>query len=202
MKKLIIGLGTGRCGTHSLNKLLDSQKGVISLHEPLKHLPTWEFSIEIYNLIKKEIDILFKKYSTVSIVAFNYLPYVTRLMQDYSTSVVILKRERRDTVESYFKWAGKGNRNFWQNHDSIKWNPCVWDRCYPNYDNMTMKEAIGQYWDDYYYICDLITKENENANIFPTKFLNTAKGVNKILDACGITNKNIKTGIQLSVQKY
>jgi len=44
IRKLIIGLGTGRCGTMSLSKLLSMQENTIVSHETGTPLP-WDFDL-------------------------------------------------------------------------------------------------------------------------------------------------------------
>ena len=161
-KQLIIGLGTGRCGTVSLSKLLKRQN-INTTHET-KILP-WEFD-------KKMIDNLLNSITNrvnnmVSDVAFYYLPYVPYIIEKYpNTKFVCFKRDKKQTIESYvikFKDRNHLSLNLNNNYRKSK----NWDHAYPKYDQFDKKTALGLYWNDYYTIAESYQlKYKDNFKIF------------------------------------
>ena len=199
MQKLIFGLGTGRCGTHSLHKLLKEQDGADISHEmgDFPFLP-WEKSelrLKDYMWRITDTDSEF-----VGDIAFYCLPYVRDILKLHpDAKFIALERDRAETVESYMKKTE--GRNHWQHHDetrSTSYRHCPWDISYPKYHFfMTKKYAIGEYYDDYYSECRLLEEEfPNNVKLFKMEELNSRTGVASILHFAGIENKNIKVGIK------
>jgi len=90
-KKLIIGIGTGRCGTVSLCELLNQQKFSNFSHER-KPLLEWKGTTDKLN--SKIANILSRKGKYVGDIAFYYLPYVDYILNEYpGTKVICLKKE-------------------------------------------------------------------------------------------------------------
>ena len=95
-KKLIFGLGTGRCGTVSLSELLNIQAGFAVTHESEPLLP-WEFDKKA---IEKKLEQLLQyEGAVVGDVAFYYLPYVEYILSGYANAKFIcLKRDKAETL--------------------------------------------------------------------------------------------------------
>lgn len=154
--RLILGLGTGRCGTKSVARLLHNQEGVVASHEykyPYKHehrvsyeksaaLLRWDGNSSIDPLVK---DLRSRDCEVAADVSFYALPYVGRFREEFDTSVFHIQRDRSEVVESYCKWMGE--RNHWNPKEGEE---SVWDRCYPTYDpGLALEEAVGRYYDEY-----------------------------------------------------
>lgn len=197
-KKLVFGIGTGRCGTVSLSKLLNSQKNSNFTHE-IKPLLPWKFSKNEIN--KKLNQIIKRKPDYVGDIAFYYLPYVEYIIKKYPhTKFICLKRDKNETVESYDNKTGL--KNHWINHDGKKFMNDPYDKCFPknNDKSLLKKQLISRYYDKYYSEVErLIKKYPNNILLFEMTYgLNTKKGINEILDFLEFpkNNRNIKKSIK------
>lgn len=186
LRNLIIGLGTGRCGTVSLSRLLSIQTNLLVTHEYGSLLP-WEFS-------KRAIDQkIFELRKLNGDVAFYYLNYVIYINQLYpSTKFVCLRRDRMSTIESYLRKTG--NTNNWMEHDGTKWeNSPLFYNSFPKYNVITKEEALIMYYNSYYAKAEELKKElPENFEIFDITSLNSENGVKNILHFCGINDTAMK----------
>ena len=196
-KKLVFGLGSGRCGTHSLSKLLNKQTDFDVSHE-LGDNPvlTWDFNNECLDFYLSKI--LSRSSTFVGDVAFYLINYVDYILDKYPDSKFIcLKRDKFNTVTSYDKKTF--GRNHWQSHSGNYYRLCPWDRCYPKYTQEIKKEeAIALYYDNYYSLIEeLINKYPKNVSLFNMEDLNDYEKVKSMLDFIGVeeSNMNIKTNI-------
>lgn len=194
LRKFIIGLGTGRCGTNSLADLLNMQPGINISHEYLFPLP-WNFSLEviqrrIYDLRKKNGD-----------VAFYYLNYVEHINSVYpSSKFVCLKRDKAGTIMSYMKKSE--NRNNWIEHNGNKWSKSkFFYNSYPKFDVELKEEALDKYYELYYSKARKLEETMPNFKIFDLNDLNTQSGVLKILDFCGFEKDEMNIIIQIKVNQ-
>ena len=201
--KLIIGLGTGRCGSTSLSYLLSMQKDTFSFHE---HPPiiSWSNDTHIVDFHIKRFNILLNYFDYVIDIAHWWLPYVEKIININPESIfVCLKRDKMQTVSSFLKIKGNGQKgtiNHWINHDNKFWRYNVWDKTYPKFVANNIDDAISQYWENYYLISSEIEKKYpKNFKIFYTKDLSTKEGQLNILNFCGynepLTNLNIKKNV-------
>ena len=185
-KKLIFGLGSGRCGTHSLSELLNKQKNFYISHElGDKPVLTWRFDKECIDFYLDEI--ISRNYDFVGDVAFYLINYIDYIIDKYPDSKFIcLKRDKLNTVASYDKKTF--GRNHWQSHSGDRYSLCPWDRCYPKYNkDINKEEAIALYYDDYYNIVrSLIDKYPNNLSMFDMEDLNNKDGIFSILSFVGI----------------
>jgi hypothetical protein len=195
-KKIIIGLGTGRCGTLSLSHLLNIQPNADVTHERKPILP-WKFD---RTLIQQKIEsLLDSDRAIVGDVALYYLPYVPFIANTYKNVYFIcLKRDKTETIESYFNWL-KGNP--WsKEYDQSDENTYFFDS-YPKYDISEKKSAISQYWDEYYKLAQEYEKKYSFFRVFNTQNLNTQRGVTSILEFLEIQGSIIETSIKLHTKK-
>ena len=197
-KRLIIGLGTGRCGTVSLKALLALQQNTNATHETML-LPhkfnERKFQQYMAKLWRRHVGI------TADVALWN-LPYVTAILaKDDKTKFICLKRDKDLVVKSYIKKTPK--RNHWTSFDSVHWDSkawprearCPYQRCYPRFD-AGKEEAIGLYWDYYEIVSEIYQAAfPDNFRIFPVEFLNTLDGCEKILRFAGYDEMIIKVGI-------
>lgn len=156
MDRLIIGLGTGRCGTVSLTKLLSKQKDTYASHEHIGARVAWgcDFT-EVVKSISQQNRFIRKFNADVS---FYNLPYVKDFLEHYhDVKFIILKRNRDEVIQSFdHKTAGK---NHWQKHSGAYYTKCEWDKCFPNFEAVSKKDAIGKWWDFYYDECESISQD-------------------------------------------
>jgi len=149
---LIIGLGTGRCGTHSLTEVLNAQRGVRVIHEdrPILH---WNPQQEPSNVVARfQAKINDSHGQVVGEVALFLLPYTARLLDVFpQAKAVVLRRPREEVVQSYVRWIRRAysqtNVNHWQ--QNVEHVPVLWDRPFPKFRACSMEGAIGRYWDWY-----------------------------------------------------
>lgn len=152
MKNIIIGLGTGRCGTVSLTNLLSLQDSCVANHEyrMKNQARVWGNN---FTALKEYIDNKSEKF--VCEVSFYNLPEVDRLIDRYNNvKFIIMKRDKQETIDSYMKKTI--GRNHWQEHDGTRYRYCEWDSAYPKFNGNDKADSIGMYWDMYYHLCDHI----------------------------------------------
>lgn len=191
LPQLVIGLGTGRCGTDSLAYFLDLQEGANVSHELFKHKLRWQGG-------EKQIDKLLQwmKLQTdqtlVGDVAFAYLPYVGYILSRWPTAKFIcLQRDRTETIESFIKKTP--GRNHWVQHDGAQWQADRWDGCFPHYAAPSKPEALGRYWDEYYATAAELQAAYPAAfRIFPTTALNQREGQQALLSFIGIPHQQMR----------
>lgn len=169
-KPFIIGLGTGRCGTTSLAKILSNQPGYQVSHENNlpwqgmdynKDILPWEADYDKCDKMLKSI----KKNNCQGDIAFYWLPYVEYLIKKIKNiRFIVLERNKEEVVKSYMKWTQ--DRNHWMQHDGIEYEiDKKWDLAYPKYNTQTKEDALSKYWEEYH---NTIINYNK---IFPNKFI-------------------------------
>lgn len=184
MKNLIIGLGTGRCGTMSLSKLLTAQENCFVTHEmggrPLLSWNKDEYLFEnYYRLIKN------RRQQFIGDVAFYNLPYaIDYLSKNEKTVFVILRRDKQETIKSYLKKTE--GRNHCITHDGSKWRLDSWDKCYPKFDVTEKEAALSAYYDHYYELCNQLPQEK--CFWMKTNELNNEQKCIEMLKFCGFLN--------------
>lgn len=177
-KNVIIGLGTGRCGTVSLSKLLNAQKNSYFSHE-WGGAHAWN---SYFNKFSSYIDHM--QYEFCGDVAFYNLPYVSSILELYpNAKFIILKRDKNETIKSYMNKTKETNH--WEFHDGKKFKYCDWDHCYPKFEARDKSEAIGMYWEYYYKECSKINPKN--CFYISTDELNDEKKCLELLNWCGFT---------------
>jgi glycosyltransferase involved in cell wall biosynthesis len=197
VKPMVFGLGTGRCGTRSLARLLALQEGVAVAHETC--LLPWVFDepklLEHLGRIQRYGGRL------VGDVAFYYLNYVDQILKRYPDSTFIcLKRDKAATVASYLAWTG--NKNHWTRRDSRHWTdqwcPDRYDDCYPKFD--AGKElALGLYWDHYYSHAEYLQQQYpQRFRVFPLTSLADERGQTEILEFAGISREAARTDLDIA----
>lgn len=163
-KRIVLGLGSGRCGTLTLARLLDAQPGFSVTHECIP--APWEFSEASYRKLCEELAS--RPAPVVGDVASYHLPYVPRFFADFDdVRCVCLRRERAEVVDSFLRITP--DRNHWTDPASAfwsdRWRPDpAWDPCFPKYP-LDKAEAIAAYWEEYY------AAAADLARRFPGRFL-------------------------------
>lgn len=189
--QLILGLGSGRCGSLSLANLLRAQEGCYSTHESLPHIQ-WKGGESRLFFHKKRLDMLLKTHPFVVEVAHYYLPYFEQIIKWYpKVRVIVLKRNRAATIASFEKAVP--HLNHWMNTGA---KPNVWDEMFPNFEASSRAEAIGMYWDLYYKMIDeLIKKYPEHVRLYAIEDLNNPLKQMEMLEFCGIKLPRVVTNL-------
>ncbi len=196
-KQLVVGLGTGRCGTVSLSKTLALQKDSRFTHESKPLLP-WIFSKK--DILKKLEQVMSYDNHLVGDIAFYYLPYVEFILKKYpDTKFICLQRSKEETVKSYMKKTER--KNHWMDHDGTKWKKDeLWDPCFPKYETDSKEQAISMYWDTYYsLIGQLLEKYPANIKKYSLECtLNSKEGLSDLLSFVGIPKEKqiLRSGIK------
>ena len=101
-RNIIFGLGTGRCGTVSLSRILNWQEESNFTHEMPSNKIPWKKDEEKFghylSIIKS------RRHRFVGDVASYYLPYCESIFENKG-KVIILKRERQEVIESFQRKA-------------------------------------------------------------------------------------------------
>ncbi len=205
-KRLLIGLGSGRCGTLSLAKLLNNQPETTVAHEGQRFGAEKRVGVMYWIADKKTVwltvaRILYYDAAVVGDVAFVYLPQVDRIIERHeNVRFICLEREKKACVQSLLAKVTRMEINPYQSHNGTEWPHSDGRFALPKFDSVdTRPEAIGLYWDMYHRkAVRLASLWPDKFRIFPMEDLNTEDGVRGILDFCGFENPVIETGIRLN----
>lgn len=193
-KRIFIGLGTGRCGTTSLSHVLNHIAGCQITHESaaIRVHMDWAFNENAAKRALRELES--RNCMVAGDVAFYYLPYVEWMAhQRPDATFVCLKRDRQETVESYFRKTG--SRDHWSRLCSMG-DP--WDRLYPKFDTYDKREAIGLYWDMYYQEAKRLEDKGVRIKTFDMSCLNTESGLKELLKFVDVDCSQIKIGTKVN----
>ena len=183
-KPIVIGLGTGRCGTTSLATLLNAQMNVFVTHEKDECRLKWAGA----NCVIDKTIAQFQQAQNshpgkiIGDVHFAYLPYVAQLAAKLPNAIFLcLKRNRKATVESWLRKIGR--RNPWLEHAGTLGAHSPWDDCFPKLGIPNPKIAANLYWEIYERVTnELQTTFPRQFHLIKTDALNSREGQNRILD--------------------
>lgn len=199
--KVILGLGSGRCGTVSLTRLLNDQAEVIAEHENVGLW--WDVNTVLFKDAWKKITTAEPSSPVVASVSFAWLKYVPMAIEhDPTVRCICLKRDRGETVESFSQHMWRFN--VWTHHLSPHFDPDKYARSmaqyvgFPKFD-APREKAIGMYWDEYYRVAEEHERRYpEHFKIFWIDSFNSYDGVFSMLDFAGIENKTINIGVKMN----
>lgn len=201
LPQVVIGLGTGRCGTQSLATLLDQQTAAMVSHEKAEHEIRWNGSEQA---IDQFLDwaVAQEQLQFVGDVAFYYLPYVEYILaRQPSVKFICLQRNCADTIASYMQKTP--DRNHWIDHQGVGWQKSRWDGCYPKYTVPDKQSALTLYWYDYYFTATRLQALYPNDfRIFPMTALNSKAGQQAICGFLGMQEAYIRFAVGLRVNTY
>lgn len=187
-KRIILGCGSGRCGSVTLSRLLSKVTGVEITHEKEPRLP-WVFDENRFVQHREHFSNYHK--DTVGNIALDYLNYLERYFAIFSElKVIVLKRNKKDTVESFIRKSK--NDNWWTKHNGTEWSLNEMnDIMFPKYDVASKREAIGLYWEEYYNKIDKLMEEYpERFLLIRTEALSYENTQKAIFAFCGIAEQN------------
>lgn len=177
-KKVIIGLGSGRCGTKSLSHLFDSQPDSSFTHEALP-MPWNRNPADAQPEMFRRLFERDAKYIGDS--GYYWINYVGDMIDvKPDAKFICLQRDRQEVIES-----------MWDHSRGLNTHPTDdWYMMYPRYDT-DRKSAVGLMWDDYRWIANqLIGKYFDSFRVFDVDRLNDEDGVNAILDFAGFLKED------------
>jgi len=190
--RLVLGAGTGRSGSTSLTQLLAAQPGSHFSHEHAPRL-AWSSGDTRLDFHVRRFRSLRRAFAGFGDVSHWWLPRFEALLEAFpDLRMIVLKRDRLETISSFLKvkgGEGKGAINHWVDHDGRFWRRNIWDECYPKYEAVGSREAIGAYWDDYYRQADELQRRHPAAlRVFPTAHLSSPDGQREILTFAGFSD--------------
>lgn len=213
-KKVILGLGSGRCGTKSLATLLNLQPNTEISHEDF-HSHGRPFRLS-YDYHEDPLALAFKvlalrKPLFVGDVAFYWISNCLPLLNhNADVKCICLKRDKQSVIESY--WSRNDGRPMDDNlnlGNNFKIQGVavggmllkVCSECGPNIE--LLKKKTGEIWDNYYMQAEKLQQEYPNFRIFPTEALNGEETVKDILYFAGIPEEKqmITSGIWLNKRR-
>jgi hypothetical protein len=187
MKKLILGIGTGRCGTVSLSNLLNSQNKAEITHELQGQSVNWYGGANQFNAIYSKI--ISRQSDFVGDVSFYHLPFLEMFMdKNPDIKIVVLKRDKQEVISSFKRKAPLNDH--WRNHDGKTFVKTLWDKCFPKFDADSREQAISLYYDDYYVECEKL--DQTKCFWLQTSELNDEEKVMEMLTWCGFENPIFK----------
>lgn len=188
-KRVIIGLGTGRCGTHTLTGLLDQQPGTVALHQPKPCLP-WHPDYGWYRGVVELIESI--EAPVVALVSWFYLNYVPVLARDFDATFICMQRDRDLTVDSILRLTPQFDN--WSNQPVTASVSPEYRDLFPKYDVSDKREALERYWAEYYEIAREFEAERpDRVRTFPTEQFNSEAGVAELLAFAGYGEEAIPT---------
>lgn len=190
---LILGIGTGRCGTKSIARTLSRNPATHVLHESPPPLP-WDRNLAETSLLERfnHIAELCGPHERIGDVASYYLPYVEEIIGVWpDVRVICIKRDRECTVESFVRWIARTrhgvNVDHWRaERKGLHSDP--WDVCFPKYAVDDIREGIRRYWDDYYASVESLVRKWPNVvRVFDfDSVFRQAEGLPDLLNWVGI----------------
>ena len=133
---LVLGLGSGRCGSTSLARALASVETVCATHEnpPMVH---WQPTPGQLRVHCKRFRMLLAHFGLVFDSAHWWLNAVDPMTAEFGDMKMIgLVRDPDACARSFLERKGTGRNaiNHWVEHDGTFWKPALWDRFYPSYE--------------------------------------------------------------------
>lgn len=205
---IILGIGSGRCGTLSLAQVLNRQPGLQVSHEeqprlPWKKLPGERVIRERFARMRRD-----REGRVLGDVASFYLPYVEdAIAAEPAIRIVGLKRPREEVVKSFCRWLDRVHAlptNHWAERPAPGWyHEPNWTRIFPQYDIEDREEGIRRYWNEYYERVDeLVRLYPENIRLYGTdQALNTEDGLRDLLSFVGIPREEQAMALGVKVHE-
>lgn len=185
--RLVIGLGPGRCGLHSLSLLLQSRRGALarclSTGSDFRLL-LWSPTEARSRVIRRRLDDLrqmLRRDASARVVAdihYAWLPYARNVAESVPAArIVAMRRDINAVVDSWFHWTEAGSarslpgcagfvpvhtnaKHHWQWHDQTSFDFDEWDLTLPKFDDAKDKRAaIETYVRHYYDECDRLVRD-------------------------------------------
>jgi len=133
--QVILGIGTGRCGSTSLAAAFRDLDNALSTHENPPMI-FWQPQSEQIEFHLKRLELLCRYYAVVFDAAHWWLNAMDSFFERFPQGKVVgLHRRMESCVTSFLRIKGvePGTANHWALPDNSIWEPNIWDPCYPSY---------------------------------------------------------------------
>lgn len=172
---MFVGIGTGRCGSTSLSKILNQCRDVRCTHEYHPYRVGWiDQKRRGAHYFLKEARGIFGD------VAAYWLPHITWLRKHRDVKVIVIQRPKEEFVRSINR-VWKGQNYFVRQH---KFGP-GWDQVIRKTPGSSLVESAGRYWEFYYQIAMKL----EDTLWLRTEDLNSDKSLKEVYDYLGIKDR-------------
>ena len=144
MEYAILGTGTGRSGTVSLSKILNSCRNSNVTHENKRYMIPYNNPDTVIQRINNEFtDVGHSFFGDVNYTYFMHLERITAPVK-----WIFLHRDMEDTVNSWLNKLGGMSRCYPKDRPHIQHR--YWNQFFPQYDFVNnAKEAWEMYWRSY-----------------------------------------------------
>lgn len=190
---MIIGLGTGRCGTVSLSKLF--KKANLNVTHELAPVVNWDAGDaqeRLQYLTNKCVD------GDVAFWYLNLVEGINEICED--VYFVCLERSIEEVVDSYNRKTS--NRNHWIHHDGTIWlRDTKWDPCFPKYDVTCKLQAIRLYCEEYRKRALEYQEKMDNFKIFNIDALNSKEGIQSIFNFLNLDVDVVEDMVNIRLNK-
>ncbi len=132
---VVLGLGTGRCGSTTLSAAFAGLPDACATHENPPRI-NWDPIEEQVQFHMDRMRMLADYFPIVFDAIHSWLRVLDRFFTEFPDGRII--GQIRDTdacVQSYLKFQGRGrgSANFWAPHNNGVWVAQTWDAAYPSY---------------------------------------------------------------------
>ena len=197
-KPLILGFGTGRCGTASLAALLNAQPSAMVVHERTESLP-WEPDRQKYERAMARVG----QYPApiVGDVASYWLNYLSWSLESPNVRAVYIYRDKDAVVESVLHRARRRGVNQYSRHLGPGERRTGFSVVFPTYD-LPLKDGIARYWEEYQQRAfALVDLHPDRIAVLPLARFSDPEAQREMLQKLGFPEPRIKTALHLNQLK-
>jgi hypothetical protein len=153
VKQLVIGIGTGRCGTNSLAALLNSQPDCFFSHESYRL--DWEQRAADCPQFDDFKYLLDREEPIAGDVSLGLSAQAKELMKRFEgLKVVCLRRDREKLIQSLIRASGgEETRSYYQTHpEDSPYHSDYWYHKFPKFPVDDKRKAVKMYITEHYHI--------------------------------------------------
>ena len=189
-----LGIGTGRCGTKSLARIIGACKNTSIAHECGAYACFWyQKNLKIFYYFREQVESNPDK--VVGDVAFYWLPHIAKLRKILRLRVVCLHRDKESTVNSFLRLYDTKTRlrredcpRLGKMPTSDYYRNWIWWNRFPLIEGESPKECWEKYWDMY----ERESRKIKNCYHLNLEDLNSNKELDKLFDYLRIARKDRK----------
>jgi hypothetical protein len=204
---LVLGMGSGRCGTLSLAQLLNNQPNSDVTHERRPLLP-WSSTSQATLVAERVASLRRNASNLVGDVASFYLPYAEEFIRQVpDIRIVVLKRDCDEVVKSFCDWSDQAHSvraDHWseQPANGFSHDP-VWSTIFPKYQTDSREAGIRRYWHEYYQRVEELQQQfPDNIRAFDVDHaLNSEVGQRELLTFAGVDESKQVLNVGLRVHR-
>jgi hypothetical protein len=199
--RLVLGIGSGRCGSTTLTELMTTVEGSVSTHENPPVI-FWDQQDEQVAFHLRRFELLRQYFPLVFDAAHWWINVVDNLFAIFPDAKIIgLYRDIEQCVRSFMRMKGRGldSENHWVPSDNGIWRTGDWDRAYPTYpvpDNARVNpdrakaEVIRRYVSDYNRtLASLADRFPERVMLMPTERLERTSEQRRMFRFIGLSGR-------------